>query len=148
MSHVTHMNESCHTNEWVMFYTYEWDMSHIKMRHVTYKNESCHTYEWVMSHIVMNESCHTYHTWRLDKSRHTCHTYRWMSHVIHRYIYTYIYTRTLVLIDQKIDATCHTYEWVMSHTWMSHVTHMNESCHTHERVMSHSARCTSARWRW
>ena len=23
----------------------------------------------------------------------------------------------------------HTYEWVMSHIWMSHVTHMNESCH-------------------
>jgi len=37
-----------------------------------------------------------------------------------------------------------TYEWVMSHIcismshiWMSHVTHMNESCHTYERVMSH-----------
>ena len=28
-------------------------------------------------------------------------------------------------------------EWVMSHIWMSHVTHMNESCHTHERVMPH-----------
>jgi len=35
------------------------------------------------------------------------------------------------------------YEWVMSHVWMSHVTHMNESCHTcescptYERIMSH-----------
>jgi len=25
----------------------------------------------------------------------------------------------------------------MSHIWMGHVTHMNESCHTYERVMSH-----------
>jgi len=25
----------------------------------------------------------------------------------------------------------------MSHTWMSHVAHMNESCRTHEWVMSH-----------
>jgi len=33
--------------------------------------------------------------------------------------------------------SCHTYEWVMSHIWMSHVTHMDESCHTYERVMSH-----------
>ena len=41
--------------------------------------------------------------------------------------------------------TLYTYEWVMSHIWMSHVTHMNESCHTHmneschtcEWVMSH-----------
>ena len=29
------------------------------------------------------------------------------------------------------------HEWVMSHIWMSHVTHMNEPCHTHEWVMSH-----------
>ena len=66
MSHVTHMNESCHTHEWVM--------SHIWMSHVTHMNESCHTHEWVMSHTWMshvthiNESCHTHewvmsHTW-------------------------------------------------------------------------------------
>jgi len=34
--------------------------------------------------------------------------------------------------------SCHTYEWVMSHTWISQVTHMNESCHPHEWVMSHT----------
>ena len=42
----------------------------------------------------------------------------------------------------------HTYEWVMSHIWMSHITHMNvschnkqelnESCHTYDWVMSHT----------
>jgi len=26
----------------------------------------------------------------------------------------------------------HTYEWVMSHIWMCHGTHMNESCHTYK----------------
>ena len=31
---------------------------------------------------------------------------------------------------------CHAYEWVMSHVWMSHVTHMNESCHAYEWAMS------------
>jgi len=36
-----------------------------------------------------------------------------------------------------VDWSCHTHEWVMLHTWMSHVTHMNESCHTDEWVMSH-----------
>jgi len=36
-----------------------------------------------------------------------------------------------------MNESCHTYEWVMSHLWMSHVTHMNESCHTYEWVMSH-----------
>jgi len=58
MSHVTHMNESCHT--------YEWVMAHIRMSHVTDMNQSCHTYEWVMSNTCMrhvkhiNASCHTH----------------------------------------------------------------------------------------
>jgi len=37
-----------------------------------------------------------------------------------------------------MNESCHTYEWVMSHIWMSHVTHMNESCHTYEWGMSHT----------
>jgi len=40
LSHVTRMNESCHTCEQVM--------SHLWMSHVTLMNESCHTYEWVL----------------------------------------------------------------------------------------------------
>jgi len=32
--------------------------------------------------------------------------------------------------------TCHAYEWVMSHIWMSHGTHTNESCHTYEWGMA------------
>jgi len=82
MSHVAHMNESCHTYEWVMSHiwmshaahmneschTYEWVMPHIWLSHVTHMTESCRTYEWVMSHVWMshvthmNESCHTYET--------------------------------------------------------------------------------------
>ena len=48
MSHVTHMNESCHTYK---CHTYVWVMSHIRTSPATHMNESCHTYEWVMSHI-------------------------------------------------------------------------------------------------
>ena len=36
-----------------------------------------------------------------------------------------------------MNESCQTYEWVMSHIWMSHVTHMNESCHTHESGYLH-----------
>ena len=36
-----------------------------------------------------------------------------------------------------MDESWYTCKWVMSHRWMSHVTHMNESCHTYEWVMSH-----------
>ena len=74
MSHVTHINESCHTYKRVMSHIWmshvtrmneschmlhiwasicrelEGVMSHIWMSHVTHMNESCHTYEWVMSH--------------------------------------------------------------------------------------------------
>jgi len=50
MSHVTHMNGSCHT--------YEWVMSHIWMSHVTHMNVSYHTYKWVMSHIWMSHVTH------------------------------------------------------------------------------------------
>jgi len=28
-----------------------------------------------------------------------------------------------------MNESCRTYKWVMSHVWMSHVTHTNESCH-------------------
>jgi len=35
-----------------------------------------------------------------------------------------------------VNESCHTCKWVMSHVWMSHVTHMNESCHTCEWVMA------------
>jgi len=42
MSPVTHMNESCHT--------YEWVLSHTGMSPVTHTNESCHTHEWFMPH--------------------------------------------------------------------------------------------------
>ena len=52
MSHVTHMNESCHT--------YEWLMSHIWMSHVAHMNESGHTCEWVMSLIVAPPHAHTH----------------------------------------------------------------------------------------
>jgi len=120
-NHVTHMNESCHTYEWVMTYqnrqidvlchTYEssdtsgWVMSHVWMSHVTHMNESCDTY--------VNESCHTYEWVMSHENRRIdalCHTYE----------------------------SCHTYGWVMAHRWMSdvthiwmsHGTHMNESLHT------------------
>ena len=39
----------------------------------------------------------------------------------------------------RITATCgscHTYEWIMSHIWMNHVTHMNESWSTLNDVCS------------
>ena len=131
MSHVTRMNESYHT--------YEWVISHIQMSHVTRTNESCHTYEWVMSHIWMrhvtrtNESCPTYE-WVMSHSRYTratlradlrAHIHEWvMSHVWMSI--SHIWMRHVTHMNESY----HTYDWVMSRSWMSHITRMNESCYT------------------
>ena len=72
MSHVAHIDESCHTYVWVMSHicmshvthmkescrTYERVLLHISTSHVAHINESCHTYEWVMSHIWMSQGTH------------------------------------------------------------------------------------------
>ena len=127
MSHVTHLNELCHTSEWVM--------SYIWTSHVTHLNESCCTLEWVTSHTKrrghdvaacvrvthMNESCHTY-KWSMP--------HIWMSHTTH------------------ISESCHKYEWVTCHPKKKgydvaacvHDTHTIESCHKHEWVMSRTKR--------
>ena len=104
MSHVTHMKESCHTNEWVM--------SDIWMSHVTYMNESQHTYEWVMSHM---------HEWTSRVTwtcaRASCVTVQ----------HTATHCNTLQHTATRRAS------WFTAHTRMSHVTckritaHMNES---------------------
>ena len=79
MSHVTHMNESCHTSEWVV--------SHIYMSHVTRINESCHECKWVVSHTWM---CHVTH---LNPIGVALGVGRWLhlNICIYIYIHTYIY---------------------------------------------------------
>jgi len=88
-SHVTHMNASCHTYEWVMscytksrrrtrttncrvssHVTHMNESCHIyschmarKSSHVTHMNESCHTYDWVMSHIWMSHVTYIHVIW-------------------------------------------------------------------------------------
>jgi len=78
---------------------------HIWIRHVTHRNTSCHAHESVMSLSQQHQHA-------------ACHS------------------RTSCLQQAATLAKSrHTYEWVMSHVWISHVTH-NMSCHTHESVMS------------
>ena len=45
ISHVTHMNESCHTCEGVILHDRMSPVAHVRMSHVTHRNESRHTYE-------------------------------------------------------------------------------------------------------
>ena len=77
MGHVTHMNESCHTYEWVMSHIW---MSHVTiwMRHVTQISEPRHTYEWIMSHnrvISITECVMSYiHMGHVTRKNESCHT--------------------------------------------------------------------------
>ena len=65
VSHVTRINASCHT--------YEWVTSHIWMSHVTRMSESCHTYKCVISHVWMSDAMY------INTSHVTC---GWvMSHI-------------------------------------------------------------------
>jgi len=57
MSHGTHVNESCHTCEWVM--------SQIRMSYVAHMNESC---QWVAQHM----NAPIWHTSHVSESWHTC----------------------------------------------------------------------------
>ena len=53
MSHVTHMNEACHT--------YDWVMSHVQMRHVTHMNQSWLTHACDVTHacdMTLSYVCH------------------------------------------------------------------------------------------
>jgi len=117
MSHVTRMNESCHT--------YERVMSYVWMSRATHMNESCRTYEWFMSHIWMTHvthECFMPHTWMIQVTHmnESCRTYEWvMPHV-------------WMSQAARMNESCRTYEWVMPHVWMSHAARMNESCCTYE----------------
>jgi len=116
--------------------------SHTWMSHVTHINESCHTYEcttceywgdvrsgrFKLSRVTHN-SCVTWRIHVCDMSRVTCHTHEcvmshiWMGHNTHTNVPTRIWRRCQI----QINHVC-----VMSHTWMSHITYINESCHTYE----------------
>jgi len=115
--------------------------SRMRMSHVTHMNGSCHACEWVMSHMWMRHDTHvnvkSHHTYlitrrlgsrNVNESRHTCKyvmSHMWISHdvkmgsVIH------------------VNESCHTFEWFMPHMWISNVTHVDESYYTCEYVMSH-----------
>ena len=61
-----------------------------------------------------------------------CHTYVWhVTHIKRRPVCCLLLSACHTWMVMS-----HTYERVMSHTWTSHVTHMNESCHRREEAMS------------
>jgi len=128
---MSHMNEAHH-----IWMSREWVMSHMnEARHVWMVNESCHiwmrhiTYEWWMSHVTyewgtshMNKSC-------MKLGSQYCRSHNFAPHLVS---YTINECDLNVSYMNKV-----VHKWVMSHTWSSHVTCINESRLLYERVMSH-----------
>jgi len=90
----------------------EWVKSDMWTGHVAHVSKSCHTSQWVMSYIW---------TWLI-------HMYIW-TWLIHSFARLHFYVCSF------------SYGWVMSHIWMSHVTHMNDACHPYEWVMLLNESC-------
>jgi len=166
MSHVTHMNESCHTYESVMSHTYAWVTWHKWMSHVTHMNQSCHTYDWVMSHIRkshvthMNQSCHTYdwvtshiclsHVSRIkscetqvSESFHTCEC-NTLYPILSMWMPDIVYDSQWVI--PRMSHATHMSQWVIPH--MERLICVNESCHTYESFQSMSHSTTNGYYMW
>ena len=114
MAHVTHMHESWHTHERVM--KFSWN---IPMKHCILKNEMEGHVAWYNSQWA--------HFWEF----------------LHRSGFAGSCSSTARVSLAFDSFMCVTCPWLihvcgMSHIWMSHPTHMNQSCHTHEWVMAFS----------
>jgi len=119
-----------------------------------YTNMSCPTYKQVMSHVWMSHVPHK--CGQISRFIRWIYVYGWdetwlihmwdmtHSYVAHnsfRLVVSYVVASTCMnemrYYKWRVTAVRHTHERIMSHIWMSHVTHMNESCPTYEWVMRH-----------
>jgi len=98
--HISHINESC--------LTYQWVMSHISMSHVSHINESCLTYQWVMSHIWIshvshiNESCLTYQWVKPDVWRSPLSVFLFVVRPFLRFYSFFSTSLLLLLLDLSV----------------------------------------------
>jgi len=144
---LTHTNEPCHTYAgvmsciWVHLFTNmhalcctcECVMPHKCMSHVTYMNASCQVYEYITLLTRMKQDKHALqHTaTHCNNAATPCNTLQ----------------RNKTNIPSPIHASEHTREWVMSHVWMSRITHtrqttnmpscINESSCTNKYIITH-----------
>ena len=151
MSHVTHVNKSCHV--WTSHFAYEWVMpykwmSHVLCTsHVTHMSESCYTYDYAchihMSHVThMNGSCRRCMT-RIKPVNESCHTFwgatqlwrsfEWEGFQINcsssdlKGALSGVVSMSHVTPNSKscpINESCQ--------IWMCHITYIFESCHINE----------------
>jgi len=89
----------------------------------------CQTYEGVMSNISMSIF--------ISRVTHVWHAHSYVRLDSCMFELVWVMSHIWMSHVTHMNESCYTYEWVMLHIWMSHVTHRNESCRTYEWVMSH-----------
>ena len=109
---------------------------HINDPYHTCMNESCHIYIWVMLHVWMSYVTYTFKS---------CHIYSWHQFWCYPLASTALHPKSTSHITNMDEshyvferAMWYIYEWATSRTWMSRVTHTNESCHVYEWALSHT----------
>jgi len=126
-----------------MWWGWRSDITHVNKSCRTHKlsvvrmNESCHTCECAMSHMWM---CHVVHVNVPCRTCECAMSHMWMCHVTSMNVswHTAIAVCSCLVVSHKwISRVTH---MVVSHKWMSCVTHMNASCHTVMAMRSHPMR--------
>ena len=122
------------------------DMTHAYVRHSAFISMTClihtcdvtHLYVWhdsftcvtCLIHVCdMTHSC----VWLDYESHHRDSNTGDHPYTMNESCHTYERVMSHTWISHATHLN-HTYEWVMSQTWMSHVTYMNESCHKYEHM--------------
>ena len=143
MSHVTHMNESCHSNIALCGLNMGWLrlVGSSKLQVSSAENSLFYRALLQKRPIIVRSllivatpypiAC-LRHVTRMNESSHT---YTWVMSGVRMCHVTYM------------NASCHTYECDMSHIWMWHVSSMGAPCYAHAWVMSHTNEsCQLCEW--
>ena len=51
-------------------------------------------------------------------------------------VYEWVISNSWMSFVTPMNESRHAYEWVLSHSWSSHITRMHESCHAYARVVA------------
>jgi len=157
--HVTRMNETCHTYEWVSHLTllvliYTWDKTQTNVwhdsiicepRHTWVCVTSRHTYAWDLPHVWMSEAPHpSCAHWRVRHHSALCVTslspmcdmtqpYVWHDSALCVTWLIRMWAMSYMGMSRHVSRMNESWmSHITKYVWMSHVTHMHASCRTYE----------------